>query len=101
MTDIDMGKINYHFEIEDTVRGPPPAECHYPVMKRIRMAIRTLRYGCPLMWTRECAKCPNRPIKSHNIDGISIHDAIARGLVTKEQATRMIEEVEKKNGNNQ
>lgn len=101
MSDIDVGKVGYRFEIEDIVRGPPPVVCHYPVTKRILMAVRTLRYGCPLMWTRECARCPKRPVKSHNVEGISIHDAIARGLVSKEQAQRMMKEARTKNGDNQ
>jgi len=104
---LDFGKVDRRFEIEDVVRGPPPPECHYPVLKRVRVALmltyRTLKYGCPLMWTVDCARCPKRPVKSHKIEGISIHDAIARGLVTKEQAMDILRkmEAEQKNGDNQ
>ncbi len=97
---INLG-VDYRFELEDIIRGPPPSECHYPLLQRVLVAFRALRYGCPAMWTDDCARCAKRPVKSHHIEGLSIHEAVARGMVTIEQAQQMIKEAREKNGNNQ
>jgi hypothetical protein len=72
--------------IGGVIRGPPPGSCQAPLMERIRVAYRAIRYGCPYMWTiSPCGTCGKRPVKSADIsygNEPSLESAIAKGLTT-------------------